>query len=232
MVLEVAHSGHVDALGALWIAICGVDAEHGARHARGDRVRAGGRVQAAADRAAAALLETHPRRATRRSRALVLAALYFPFRSAGILPLGAIPNVVAAIRFNGPLFRALIPWVTPQGAAAFAVLAGLGGRGVDAISAAGGRSGGLGLADGRLARRRAGRLSVVPPLLHAVSLHPRGGARCSTGPTRCSRSTSSGTSRRTDTAGSCRCGSWLFEYGAVGAGADGANGAKGAGARC
>jgi hypothetical protein len=57
--------------------------------------------------------------------ALVLAALYFPFRSAGVLPLGAIPNVVAAIRFNGPVFKALIPWVTPQGAAAFAILAGL-----------------------------------------------------------------------------------------------------------
>ena len=55
----------------------------------------------------AALLEAHPRCATRRSRALVLAALYFPFRSAGILPLGAVPNVVASIRFNGPLFKGL-----------------------------------------------------------------------------------------------------------------------------
>jgi hypothetical protein len=56
---------------------------------------------------------------------LVLAALYFPFRSAGTLPLGAVPNVVKYIRFNGPLFQALAAVLTPQGAAAVAVLAGL-----------------------------------------------------------------------------------------------------------
>jgi alpha-1,6-mannosyltransferase len=94
VILEIAHSGHIDALGALWIAVSAWMLSTG----RGMR-------------AAVA--------------ALVLAALYFPVRSAGVLPLGAIPNVVAAIRFNGPVFKALIPWVTPQGAAAFAVLAGL-----------------------------------------------------------------------------------------------------------
>ena len=47
------------------------------------------------------------RRARRGVAALVLAALYYPFRSAGILPLGAVPNVVASIRFNGPLFMGL-----------------------------------------------------------------------------------------------------------------------------
>jgi hypothetical protein len=57
--------------------------------------------------------------------AFVLAALYFPFRSAGLLPLGAVPNVVAFIRFNGPLFKGLAALSTPQGAAAAAVLAGL-----------------------------------------------------------------------------------------------------------
>jgi alpha-1,6-mannosyltransferase len=58
--------------------------------------------------------------------ALLLAALYFPFRSAGTLPLGAVPNVVAFIRFNGPLFKGLAAALTPQGAAGVAVLAGLG----------------------------------------------------------------------------------------------------------
>jgi hypothetical protein len=56
---------------------------------------------------------------------LVLFLLYLPFRSAGTLPLGAVPNVVAFIRFNGPLFKGLAWLVTPQGAAAAAVLGGL-----------------------------------------------------------------------------------------------------------
>jgi hypothetical protein len=57
--------------------------------------------------------------------AAVLFLLYLPFRSAGTLPLGAVPNVVAFIRFNGPLFKGLAALLTPQGAAAVAVLAGL-----------------------------------------------------------------------------------------------------------
>jgi hypothetical protein len=55
----------------------------------------------------------------------VLGALYWPFRSAGTLPLGSVPNVVAFIRFNGPVFKALAAGLTPRGAAAAAVLAGL-----------------------------------------------------------------------------------------------------------
>ena len=58
--------------------------------------------------------------------ALVLAALYYPFRSAGLLPLGAVPNVVAFIRFNGPLFKWLALTFDPQKAAAVALVAGLG----------------------------------------------------------------------------------------------------------
>jgi hypothetical protein len=57
--------------------------------------------------------------------ALMLFVLYLPFRSAGALPLGAVPNVVQFIRFNGPLFKGLAALLTPQGAAAAAVLAGL-----------------------------------------------------------------------------------------------------------
>jgi hypothetical protein len=51
--------------------------------------------------------------------------LYLPFRSAGALPLGAVPNVVAFIRFNGPLFKGLLLLLSPQVAAGVAVLAGL-----------------------------------------------------------------------------------------------------------
>ena len=41
------------------------------------------------------------------------------------LPLGAITNVVAHIRFNSPIFRPLAWVITPSGAAAFALVAGL-----------------------------------------------------------------------------------------------------------
>jgi hypothetical protein len=58
--------------------------------------------------------------------ALALAALYFPFRSAGLLPLGAVPNVVQYIRFNGPIFKWLALQATPQAAAGVALAAGLG----------------------------------------------------------------------------------------------------------
>jgi hypothetical protein len=56
---------------------------------------------------------------------LVLLAMYLPFSSAGAVPLGAVPNVVAFIRFNGPLFKGLAALTSPQGAAGVAVVSGL-----------------------------------------------------------------------------------------------------------
>jgi alpha-1,6-mannosyltransferase len=124
VILEIAHSGHIDALGALWIVTSAWMLSTG----RGMRAAVAFVLAVASKLLPIVLLplfwkRIRPRDAT--VAALVLAALYFPFRSAGTLPLGAVPNVVAFIRFNGPVFKALIPWVTPQGAAAFAVLAGL-----------------------------------------------------------------------------------------------------------
>ena len=56
----------------------------------------------------------------------LLGALYFPFHDPAALALGAVPNVVAYIRFNGPVFRGLgRSCLGPQGAAAVALLAGL-----------------------------------------------------------------------------------------------------------
>jgi hypothetical protein len=124
VILEIALSGHVDALGLLWIAIAAWMLSTG----RGMRAAIAFVIAVASKLLPIVLVPIFWKRIRARDAAvaaLVLAALYFPFRSAGVLPLGAIPNVVAAIRFNGPVFRALIPWVTPQGAAAFAVLAGL-----------------------------------------------------------------------------------------------------------
>jgi hypothetical protein len=132
VILEIALSGHVDALGVLWIAIAAWMLSTG----RGMRAAIAFVIAVASKLLPIVLVPIFWKRIRVRDAAvaaLVLAALYFPFRSAGILPLGAIPNVVAAIRFNGPLFKALIPWLTPQGAAAVALLGGLAVCGVDAV---------------------------------------------------------------------------------------------------
>jgi hypothetical protein len=124
VLLEVAHSGHIDALGALWIATSAWMLSTG----RGMRAAIAFVLAVASKLLPIVLVPLYWRRIRFRDgvvAALVLAALYFPFRSAGLLPLGAVPNVVANIRFNGPLFRWLAEWLTPQGAAAAAVLGGL-----------------------------------------------------------------------------------------------------------
>lgn len=124
VILEVAHSGHIDALGALFIALSAwmLSTERTMRAAVAF-------VLAVASKLLPIVLVPLYWRRIRFVdgvvAALVLAALYFPFRSAGMLPLGAVPNVVAFIRFNGPVFKWLANTFTPQSAAAFAVLAGL-----------------------------------------------------------------------------------------------------------
>ena len=124
VILEVAHSGHIDALGALWLATSAWMLSTN----RGMRAMVAFVIAVATKLLPIVLLPLYWRRVRVRDAvvgALVLAALYFPFRSAGTLPLGAVPNVVAYIRFNGPVFKLLAAMVTPQGAAAMAVLSGL-----------------------------------------------------------------------------------------------------------
>ena len=53
--------------------------------------------------------------------AAVLAALYLPFAIGTELPVGAVPNVVAHIRFNSPVFRPLAWIVSPGWAASLAL---------------------------------------------------------------------------------------------------------------
>jgi alpha-1,6-mannosyltransferase len=124
VILEIAHSGHIDALGALWIALSAWMLSTG----RTTRAAVAFVLAVATKLLPIVLVPLYWKRIRVRDAAIaagVLAALYFPFRSAGLLPLGAVPNVVAFIRFNGPLFKALAAVLTPQGAAAAAVLAGL-----------------------------------------------------------------------------------------------------------
>jgi len=124
VILEVAHSGHIDALGALWIAIAAWMLTTG----RSMRATIAFVIAIASKLLPIVLVPLLWKRIRVRDAAAggaVLFLLYLPFRSAGTLPLGAVPNVVAFIRFNGPLFKGLAALSTPQGAAAVAVLAGL-----------------------------------------------------------------------------------------------------------
>jgi len=124
VILEVAHSGHIDALGALWIAIAAWLLSTG-RTMRGTIAFV---IAVASKLLPIVLVPLLWRRIRVRDGVAGVAALvllYLPFRSAGAVPLGAVPNVVAFIRFNGPLFKWLGTVTTPQIAAAVAVIAGL-----------------------------------------------------------------------------------------------------------
>jgi alpha-1,6-mannosyltransferase len=124
VILEVAHSGHIDALGALWIAIAAWMLSTG----RGMRAAIAFVIAVATKLLPIVLLPLFWKRIRFRDgvvAGLVLLALYLPFSSAGAVPLGAVPNVVAFIRFNGPLFKGLAALTSPTGAAAIAVLSGL-----------------------------------------------------------------------------------------------------------
>ena len=153
-ILEVAHSGHIDALGALWIAVAAWMLHDGADDAGGDRVRDRDREQAARRSCSCRSSGSGSGSATRWRARPCSFLLYLPFRSAGALPLGAVPNVVAFIRFNGPLFKGLAALLTPQGSG------GGGGarrprrRRVDAVHTAGGRSGARGRGRWRCRWRR------------------------------------------------------------------------------
>jgi hypothetical protein len=123
VILEVAHSGHIDALGALWIAIAAWLLTTG----RTMRATVAFVIAIASKLLPIVLVPLLWRRIRIRDAAvgaLVWVLLYLPFRSAGAVPLGAVPNVVAFIRFNGPLFKGLLQLVSPPAAAAIAVMAG------------------------------------------------------------------------------------------------------------
>jgi hypothetical protein len=124
VVLEVAHSGHIDALGALWITA----SVYWLARQRTLLATVAFVMACATKLLPIVLAPLYWRRISIRDAiaggALVL-ALYLPFTRNGELPFGAVPNVVAHIRFNGPVFQAVAAVTSPQMAAAFAVLVGL-----------------------------------------------------------------------------------------------------------
>jgi alpha-1,6-mannosyltransferase len=124
VVLEVAHSGHIDALGALWIAAGACWLTERRRLAATLAF-----VLAVATKllpiVLVPLLIGRVRIRDAAIGALLIAALYFHYHDPAALTFGAVPNVVAYIRFNGPVFRLLAAVIGPQGAAAVALLAGV-----------------------------------------------------------------------------------------------------------
>jgi alpha-1,6-mannosyltransferase len=124
VVLEIAHSGHIDALGALWT----VASAYWLTRRRTALASIALVMAIATKLLPIVLLPLFWGRVRVRDAfvgATFLALLYVLYTQHGVLPFGAVPNVVAYIRFNGPLFRAVAQLSTPQAAAAFAVTSGL-----------------------------------------------------------------------------------------------------------
>ncbi len=124
VVLEIAHSGHLDALGALWIVVSAYWL------ARGRTALASiAYVLAIATKLLPiVLLPLFWKRIRLRDAvgaAALLALLYLGYTRDGVLPFGAVPSVVAHIRFNGPLFRFFAGVGTPTIAALGAVGLGM-----------------------------------------------------------------------------------------------------------
>lgn len=124
VILEVAHSGHIDALGALWI----VAAAYWLTRQRTGLAAAAFTLSVATKLLPIVLVPLFVGRVRPRDIALgagLMGALYLPFLFGTTIPVGAIPSVVEHIRFNSPVFRPLAWVITSQGAAIFAVLVGV-----------------------------------------------------------------------------------------------------------
>jgi hypothetical protein len=122
-VLEVSHSGHIDALGTLWITA----AAYWLTRGRSALACVAFVLAAATKLLPVVLAPLFLGRVRKRDLALgigVAALLVLPF-AGGNPSLGAIPNVVANIRFNSPVFQPLAWATAPHVAAALALIAGL-----------------------------------------------------------------------------------------------------------
>ena len=122
VVLEVAFSGHIDALCMLWIAVCAYTLTRGRT-----AIAALAFVLAVASKllpiVLAPLLLGRIRIRDAAYGALLLVLLYLPF-STRSNPFVELDMVVERIRFNGPLFQAVAGAATPKAAAACALAFG------------------------------------------------------------------------------------------------------------
>ena len=124
VVFEIAHSGHIDALAALWIVAAAFWLAR-----RRTQLATIAFVLAIATKLVpivlAPILLGRVRKRDAFTGALLLVVLYLPFLSGSDVPLGAVPNVVDRIRFNGPLFAAISAMTFPRFAAGVALAVGL-----------------------------------------------------------------------------------------------------------
>ncbi len=124
VVLEVAHSGHIDALGAMWIALAAL-----ALSTRWTMLASVLAVIAIATKLLpVVLVPLFWRRVRWRDvAAATLAGLLmaWPFLTWPKTMLGALTGVVHGVRFNGPLFRFVAELTWPPVAAVFAIAIGL-----------------------------------------------------------------------------------------------------------
>ena len=124
VVFEIAHSGHIDALATLWIAAAAFWLTR-----RRTQLATLAFVFAIATKLVpivlAPLFIGRVRKRDAVTGALCLTALYLPFSSGSDVPLGAVPDVVDRVRFNGPLFSGIAAMTFPRFAAGVAVAAGL-----------------------------------------------------------------------------------------------------------
>lgn len=125
VILEAAHSSHIDVLGALWITTSAYWLARG----RTALSTVAFVLAVATKLVPIVLAPLYVGRVRVRDIALgagLGAALYLPFTLGTSLPVGAVPNVVAHIRFNSPIFRPLAWIITPNGAAFFALAVAFG----------------------------------------------------------------------------------------------------------
>jgi alpha-1,6-mannosyltransferase len=124
VVLEIGHSGHIDALGTLWIAT----SAYWLSRQRTALSSIAFVFAVTTKLLPIVLLPLYWKRVRVRDgvmAAVVFGLLYLPFADGSTVPLGAVPNVLAYIRFNGPVFKLIATTSTPQVAALTAVVLGL-----------------------------------------------------------------------------------------------------------
>ena len=125
VILEIAHSGHIDGLATMWIAA----SAYWLAKKRTALASVAFTLAVATKLLPIVLAPLFLGRVRSRDIGLgvaLMAALYLPFSTGAAIPVGAVPSVVEHIRFNSPIFRPLAWVITPTGAAAFALAVGFG----------------------------------------------------------------------------------------------------------
>jgi alpha-1,6-mannosyltransferase len=124
LAIEVAGSGHIDIVGALFLVI---SAAALVRRWRAIAALTFG-LAVAVKFLPIVLLPLYWKRVRIRDAVFAAAAvglLYLPFLDHGRIPFGSLGTIVQSFRFNGPVFATLSRVANPQLVAAFAVLVGL-----------------------------------------------------------------------------------------------------------